>query len=78
MVGSKLLVDFEQLFKQKGLRHSLLFGGTNVICVGDPAQLLPIGDKPLYELNHQDTKAFEGREIYNSIATANTVILNTN
>ena len=72
MLGCILLVDFEQLFRSKCSRHNLLFGGINVIFIGDPAQLLPIGDKPLYTVDQQNTKAIEGREIYNSIATANT------
>ena len=78
MLGCILLVDFEQLFRSKCSRHNLLFGGINVIFIGDPAQLLPIGDKPLYTVDQQNTKAIEGRDIYNSIATANTVILETN
>ena len=40
------------------------FGGISAILIGDPAQLLPVGDKPLYHSNPSNKVAKQGCMMY--------------
>ena len=46
--------------------------------VGDPAQLPPIGQKFIYDIHQKTDDGKRGHDLYNLVADANTVILNTN
>ena len=78
MVGCKQLAEFKLLFRKNGVHPSLIFGGINIALIGDPAQLPPIGDQPLYDAAQRTLLGEDGCKLYNSIADANTVILEKN
>ena len=50
MLGQASLGWIDRRCRQATGLHEVLFGGKSVILFGDPAQLPPVGDKPL---NHQ-------------------------
>ena len=75
MAGGKLLAEFELLFRKNCSHPGLIFGGINIVLIGDPAQLPPIGDQALYDVAQRNLLGEEGYKLYNSIADANTVIL---
>ena len=78
MLGGRDLSNLEILFKRNCPHHNLLFGGVSVVLVGDPAQLPPIGQKFIYEINQKTDDGKRGHDLYNLVADANTVILNIN
>ena len=78
MAGGKQLAEFELLFRKNCSHPSLIFGGINIVLIGDPAQLPPIGDQALYDVAQRTLLGEEGYKLYNSIADANTVILDKN
>ena len=48
MLGQTAMGWIDRRFRQAtGLKDSL-FGGKSIILIGDPAQLPPVADKPLY------------------------------
>lgn len=54
MLGQASLGWIDRRCRQATGLHEILFGGKSVILFGDPAQLPPVGDKPLYHSrNHQ-------------------------
>ena len=48
MLGQASLGWIDRRCRQATGLHEVLFGGKSVILFGDPAQLPPVGDKPLY------------------------------
>ena len=48
MLGQKRFGWIDRRCKQATGKNDKLFGGILIILIGDPAQLPPVGDKPLY------------------------------
>jgi len=49
MTGAKALSFIDERLKQATGRVTLPFGGISLVCVGDDGQLIPIGDRPMWE-----------------------------
>lgn len=48
MLGQTTMGWIDRRCRQATGLQEILFGGMSVILIGDPAQLPPVGDKPLY------------------------------
>ena len=48
MVSQVMLAQIDKRMRQATGQHNLFFGGINVILIGDPGQLLPVGGSALY------------------------------
>ena len=48
MLGQNKMGWIDRRCRQATGSQQLLFGGISIILIGDPAQLPPVGDKPLY------------------------------
>ena len=48
MLGKKSCGWIDRQCRQATALHEQLFGGKSIILIGDPGQLPPVGDKPLY------------------------------
>ena len=53
-----------------------LFGGKSIILVGDPAQLQPVADKPLYHSNPSNASQEQGHLAYLMFKTVVKLTLN--
>ena len=60
MLGQASLGWIDRRCRQATGMHEVLFGGKSVILFGDPAQLLPVGDKPLYHSKPSSAIAEQG------------------
>ena len=49
MLGCKMMFWIDSRLKQASGKKDVPFGGYSVIMVGDPGQLPPVGDSPLYK-----------------------------
>lgn len=60
MLGQASLGWIDRRCRQATGLHEILFGGKSVILFGDPAQLPPVGDKPLYHSKPSSAIAEQG------------------
>ena len=76
MLGQRTIGWIDRRCRQAtGLKDSL-FGGKSIILIGDPAQLPPVGDKPLYHDKPSDPIAEQGYLAYKMFD--NVVVLDVN
>ena len=61
MLGQTTMGWIDRRCKQATGMQEILFGGISVILIGDPAQLPPVGDKPLY---HSKPSTATGQQGY--------------
>ena len=64
MLGQKTLAWIDRRCRQATGKVNDVFGGISIILVGDPAQLPPVADKPLYHSSPDDTLSEEGFYAY--------------
>jgi len=64
MLGQKTLGWLDRRRKQSSGVKEHLFGGKSIILIGDPAQLPPVGDKPLYHAKPSNPIAEQGYYTY--------------
>ena len=73
MIGCSEFFWVDARLRQASGKKTKLFGGFSVILVGDPAQLPPVGDTPLYISNAKNERALAGHALYRRFT--NVVIL---
>ena len=61
MLGQTTMCWIDRRCRQATGLQEVLFGGMSVILIGDPAQLPPVGDKPLY---HSKPSTVTGEKDY--------------
>ena len=61
----KKLTTVEYIFRQATGQNKQLFGGKSIILIGDPAQLPPVGDKPLCHPHPSNSVGEQGYFAYN-------------
>ncbi|XP_068675421.1 ATP-dependent DNA helicase pif1-like [Montipora foliosa] len=64
MLGQKTLGWIDRRCRQSSGVKEHLFGGKSIILIGDPAQLPPVGDKPLYHAKASNPIAEQGYYTY--------------
>ena len=64
MLGQKTLGWIDRRCRQSSGVKEHLFGGKSIILIGDPAQLPPVGDKPLYHAKPSNPIAEQGSYTY--------------
>ena len=64
MLGQKTLGWIDRRCRQSSGVKEHLFGGKSIILIGDPAQLPPVGDKPLYHAKPSNPIAEQGYYTY--------------
>ena len=64
MLGQKTLGCIDKRCRQSSGVKEHLFGGKSIILIGDPAQLPPVGDKPLYHAKPSNPNAEQGCYTY--------------
>ena len=64
MLGQKTLAWIDRRCRQATGKVNDVFGSISIILVGDPAQLPPVADKPLYNSSPDDTLSEEGFYAY--------------
>ena len=65
MLGQTTMGWIDRRCRQATGLKDKLFGGKSVILIGDPAQLPPVADKPLYHSNPSNAIAEQGFLAYN-------------
>ena len=76
MLGQTTMGWIDRRCKQATGLQELLFGGMSVILIGDPAQLPPVGDKPLYHSRPSTSTGEQGYCAYQMFV--HVVILSVN
>ena len=76
MLGQKTMGWIDRRCRQATGLQKILFGGMSVILIGDPAQLPPVGDKPLYHSKPSTTTGEQGYCAYQMFV--HVVILSVN
>ena len=64
MLGQTLLGWIDKRCRQATGQHDEIFGGKSIILVGDPAQLPPVADKPLYHTKPSGPIGEQGQIAY--------------
>ena len=64
MQGQKMFAWVDKRCRQATGLTNQLFGGKSIILVGDPAQLPPVGDKPLYHSKPSSSLQQQGHLAY--------------
>jgi hypothetical protein len=64
MLGQKLFGWIDKRCRQTTGQHDEVFGNKSIILVGDPAQLPPVADKPLYHTKPSGIIAEQGHLAY--------------
>lgn len=64
MLSQKILAIIDKRLRQATGRKDTYFGGLSIILVGDPGQLLPVADTPLYESHPSTTLKIHGFQCY--------------
>lgn len=64
MLGQKMLAWIDKRCRQATGLTDELFGGKSIILVGDPGQLPPVADKPLYHSNPSNSLQEQGYLAY--------------
>ena len=64
MLGQVNLGWIDKRLKQATGHHDRILGGKSVILTGDPGQLPPVGDRPLYHAKPTNTIGEQGYHVY--------------
>ena len=64
MLGQKMFGWVDRRLRQTTSKKVDPFGGKSIILIGDPAQLPPVSDKPLYHPNQTADIAHQGHLVY--------------
>ena len=76
MLGQKTFGWIDRRCRQATGEKSLLFGGKSIILIGDPAQLPPVGDKPLYHAKPSNAIGEQGYYAYQMFERVVTLSVN--
>ena len=76
MIGQKTLGWIDRRCRQSSGKKECIFGGKSIILTGDPGQLPPVCDKPLYHCKPSGAAAEQGYFTYNMFEKV--VILSVN
>ena len=76
MLGQKMFAWVDKRCRQATGLSDELFGGKSIILVGDPAQLPPVADKPLYHSNPSNALQEQGHLAYLMFNTVVKLTLN--